>query len=229
MITVAMIIELSDFHRNNWLDQPLETMNGLNQRKMEPLLDAPLQQGAGYLTPFQRTSLQKSLMLETNPAHRLRIEIMLLGDEGKTQTEICKALACSQATARQWLLMARLGEAHRWKDISIGRPKQVNEAYLQRLKFLIDQGPRAVGYSFQTWTGEWLGKHLEREFGFKLSARHVNRLLKKMGLSTRTQKIPASRHPKGLRVDGGSDRLVIRDLDPPSSQAQSPDRLEERQ
>lgn len=162
-------------------------------------------------------------MKETNPVYRLRIEIMLLGDEGKTQTEICKVLGCSQATARQWLLMARLGEAHRWKDITIGRPKQVNEDYLQRLKFLIEQGPRAVGYSFQTWTGEWLGKHLEREFGFKLSARHVNRLLKKMGLSTRSQKIPPSRQPKGRREDGVSDLLVIRDLDPPSSQAQSPE------
>lgn len=149
------------------------------------LTDVPLQQSSGFLTPFQRKSLQKHLMQPLSPIHRRRIEIMLMGDQGKTQTDICKALGCSQATARQWLLLARLGEAHRWKEITIGRPKQVSQDYLNRLAQLVQNGPRAAGYAFRSWTGEWLSQHLAQEFGVKLSARHINRLLKNMGLSTR--------------------------------------------
>lgn len=167
----------------------LETVMNRPQADASDRINTPLNQKAGFLTAFQRKSLQKQLTPSLNRVHRLRIEIMLMGDQGRSQTEICRTLGCSQATARQWLLLARLGEAHRWNEVAIGRPKQVSEAYLARLKELVQNEPRAVGYSFRTWTGEWLSKHLFQEFGVKLSARHVNRLLKEMGLSTRQKQL----------------------------------------
>lgn len=137
-----------------------------------------------YLTSFQRKLLLASLEKTIPESYQQRIKIMLLADEGKTQTEICQILGCCLATARHWMHIARTGMAHQWQDCPIGRPKAINDEYLERLKELIKSSPRDRGYSFRRWTANWLGKHLAKEFGIEVSDRHIKRLLKQMGLST---------------------------------------------
>ncbi|MCC5622932.1 helix-turn-helix domain-containing protein [Nostoc sp. CHAB 5715] len=137
------------------------------------------------LTPFQRRYLLKSLETDLRPEYRRRIEIMLLYDAGESQAQICEALGCSQETARYWITIAQTGQAHKWSDRLMGRPKTVNEQYLARLKELVSHSPRLVGYAFERWTAEWLSKHLAKELEIKVSSCHINRLLKEMGLSTR--------------------------------------------
>lgn len=138
-----------------------------------------------YLTPKARKLLQKSLQSDLPEQYRQRIEIMLLADAGKSQAQICQALGCDRGTARYWITLARSGEAHNWNAFPIGRPKIVNEQYLERLKELVLHSPRDYGYSFRRWTAQWLSKHLAKELGIGVSDRNVNLLLKKMGLSTR--------------------------------------------
>ena len=138
-----------------------------------------------YLTSFERKLLLKSLQTDLRPEYRRRIEIMLLADEGQSQAQICKALECSQETARHWILMAQIGQSHQWNKHSMGRPKTINEQYLARLKELVSNSPREYGYPFRRWTGQWLSKHLAKELGIEVSACHINRLLKQMGLSTK--------------------------------------------
>lgn len=73
---------------------------------------------------------------------------------------------------------------------------------------MVGHNPQNYGYSFQRWTGAWLGKHLAQEFGFEVHERHINRLLKEVGLSTRSPSSPSvsqSDDPQRLRV-------VIQDL-----------------
>jgi hypothetical protein len=77
--------------------------------------------------------------------------------------------------------------AQGWQVQPIGRPKIVDDQYLERLKELVSQSPRQLGYPFQRWTANWLRRHLEQETGTVVSDRHINRLLKQMGLSTRSQ------------------------------------------
>jgi transposase len=158
-----------------------------------------------YLTPFQRKLLLKSLEADLRPEYRRRIEIMLLADTGQSQAQICKALGCSQETARHWIAMAQTGNAHNWGDRLMGRPKIVNEQYLERLKKLASNSPRDYGYPFERWTGQWLSKHLVKELGIKLSACHINRLLKEMGLSTRlkdntTEKQTLNQQDFGIKI-----------------------------
>ncbi len=138
-----------------------------------------------YLTPFQRKLLLKSLETDLRLEYRRRIEIMLLADAGKSQAQICEALLCSQETARYWIAMVKTGQAYCWNDRPMGRPKAVNEQYLARLKELVSHSPRDYGYGFERWTAQWLSKHLVKELEIKVSACHINRLLKEMGLSTR--------------------------------------------
>ena len=161
------------------------------------------------LTPFQHQLLQKSLEDDLPQLYRQRIQIMVMADEGKTQTEICQTLGCCPGTARHWILMARSGMAHRWQDRPIGRPKTVNDKYLERLKELVSQSPKEFGYGFDRWTGQWLSKHLAKEFGIKLGDRRINQLLKEMGLSTREQLTHAE---NTTHEDTTSTNLKIRDL-----------------
>ncbi|QIR39656.1 helix-turn-helix domain-containing protein [Tolypothrix sp. PCC 7910] len=138
-----------------------------------------------FLTAFQRKVLLKNLQIDLPSEYRRRIEIMLLADRGKTQIQICQLLGCSQHMARYWIGMAKSGLAHKWHEQPIGRPRSANEAYLERLKELVNHSPRDYGYSFHCWTALWLSKHLANEFGVEISDRHINRLLKQMGLSTK--------------------------------------------
>lgn len=161
-----------------------------------------------YLTPFQRKLLLKSLETDLRLEYRRRIEIMLLADAGQSQAQICEALLCAQETARHWIAMAKTGNAHLWNDRPLGRPKAVNEQYLERLKELASHSPREYGYAFERWTAQWLSKHLAKELGIKVSSCHINRLLKEMGLSTRQRSATAQ-----LGTDGTKDsNITISDI-----------------
>ncbi|MDH6059107.1 helix-turn-helix domain-containing protein [Chrysosporum bergii ANA360D] len=157
-----------------------------------------------FLTAFQRKALLKSLQTDLQPEYRRRIEIMLLADVGKSQSQICEQLGCSQEMARYWIGLAEAGLAHKWNERPIGRPKIVNDQYLQRLRELVTHSPRDYGYAFTYWTAQWLSKHLANEFNIQISDRHINRLLKQMGLSTKpkTYSPPASDENKdaGIRI-----------------------------
>lgn len=141
-----------------------------------------------YLTSFQRDFLLKSLEADLRPEHRRRIEIMLRADAGQTQAQICEALSCAQETARYWIAMTQTGQAHIWDERSRGRPKMIDERYLNRLKELVSHSPREYGYAFSQWTGEWLAKHLAKELGITVTSGYINMLIKEMGLSTRQKK-----------------------------------------
>lgn len=178
------------------------------------------------LTSFQRKLLLKVMKTEQRSEYRRRIEIMLAADVGKSQTQICEELGCSQETARQWIGMARDGKAHLWNERRIGRPHTVNDQYLERLKELVSCNPRDCGYPFKRWTAEWLSKHLADETGIRISDRHINRLLKQMGLSTRSQHSKevtdqASSKEKEVEIAKKEVEITIRDLQPTASSESS--------
>jgi transposase len=68
---------------------------------------------------------------------------------------------------------------------TIGRPKTISDAYLERLRELASHSPRQFGYPFERWTAHWLRRRLQEETSLEVSERHIHRLLKQMGLSTR--------------------------------------------
>ena len=155
--------------------------------KIEVDLNTTEQKGGKYLSPFQLKFLQNNLENNLRPEYRRRIEIMLLADLGASQSVICTTLNCSHETARYWISMAKAGQVHQWNNVPIGRPKTVNAQYIERLRELVSYSPQEFGYSFHRWTARWLSKHLAKEFSIEISDRHINRLLKKMGLSTRSK------------------------------------------
>ncbi|WP_414577780.1 helix-turn-helix domain-containing protein [Anabaena sp. CCY 9402-a] len=167
-----------------------------------------------FLTPFQRKALLKHLQTNLQPEYRKRIEIMLLADMGTSQSQICEKLGCSQEMARYWIGIAEAGLAHKWNERPIGRPKIVNNQYMDRLKELVSNSPRDYGYAFTHWTAQWLSKHLASELGITISDRHINRLLKQMGLSTK----PKNNRPQVTETDPDNN-ITISDL---KSQSETP-------
>lgn len=137
------------------------------------------------LTPLQRKRLEKALQTNLKAEYRRRIEIMLRADQGQSQKQICQELQCTRETARYWILMAQTGQVQRWEELPLGRPKTVTADYLNRLQELVNHSPRDYGYAFRHWTCSWLSRHLARELGIQVSSRHVSRLLKSMGCSTK--------------------------------------------
>jgi len=174
-----------------------------------------------YLTPFQRKSLLKNFETkELRLEYKRRIQIMLLADEGLTKAKISHTVKCTQETARYWISQARAGQAHNWQDCPRGRPKTANTEYLARLKDLAMDSPRDHGYSFERWTGQWLSKHLNRELGIELSSRHVNRLLKQIGLSSREKS--AANH-NSINNDGSEHaNISLRQLSSVSKSVSTP-------
>jgi transposase len=99
-----------------------------------------------------------------------------------------------------------------WNDPPVGRPKIISDQYLDRLKELVSRSPRDYGYPFQRWTAQWLKRHLAQETGVEISDRHINRLLKQMGLSTRSQSQSSGQSSRAL--DHSSCGITIGDLTP---------------
>jgi transposase len=140
-----------------------------------------------YLTPFQRQLLKESMKEELPNAHRQRLEIMMLTDNGKTQAEICRILGCSTATASRWIQLTKAGLAHNYLDCPVGRPKIVTDEYIESLQMLLQGSPRDYGYPFKAWTISWLSKHLAKEMGIEVSVSHLKRVMRELGLSTRSK------------------------------------------
>lgn len=152
-------------------------------------VDSEVAPESRFLTAFQSKVLIKNLQANIQPEYRRRIEMMLLADRGKSQTHICKILSCSPEVVPYWIAVAEVGLAHKWNVQRIGRPKIVNHQYLERLKELVSRSPHDYGYAFSSWTAKFLSKHLAEEFGIEISDRHINRLLKQMGLSTKRKSL----------------------------------------
>lgn len=166
-----------------------------------------------YLDSFQRKMLEKNLnKQDLRKGYQCRIKIMLLADEGLTHLEIREILKCSPETIRYWTAQAKAGQTHSWSDCRRGR--KTNPKYKARLEELVMSSPRDYGYPFKRWTGHWLSKHLNQELGIRLSPRHVNRLLKQMGVSTKAK----SSTNNSLIENSGSEssNIKLRQLSPVS-------------
>jgi transposase len=173
------------------------------------------------LSSFQRKQLENKLtQQDISKLLRQRIEIMILADEGKTQSEICRMLGCSATTAGRWTLFARAQFAHQWEEAPPGRPKKVSDEYIQRLQALFHSDPHDFGYPFRRWTASWLNKHLTKELGIELSDRHLSRLLKQLGLSNRpkepsdetTETPPEQESRISIRNLKGQSNLELMDI-----------------
>jgi transposase len=157
-----------------------------------------MKQSGIYLTPIQRLNLQQKLRSETaKPSYQQRISIILLADEGRSQSEICELLGCGFSTASRWINALQTGV---WQSTSVGRPAVVGDKYINYLQELLESSPRDHGYFVNRWTVHSLNKHLTEKLGVAISDRHLKRLLKDLGLSTLSKPSQSELPRNGSRI-----------------------------
>jgi transposase len=158
-----------------------------------------------YLTSFQRQMLEENLQQDLSKSFRQRLEIIMLTDLGKTQAEICRTVGCCTSTASRWIQFTKAGLAHKYLECPVGRPKVVTDEYVELLNELLQHSPKDYGYSFKTWTVNWLSKHIAKAIGIKVSESHLKRVMSDLGLSTRSK----ANSEKQMQTSAG---IVIADL-----------------
>lgn len=164
-----------------------------------------------YLTEFQKKLLEKEAKKNyLSSRDKKRIAIMLQCGEEKTQKEICEVVKCSPTTARHWIRVVKEGQAHRWREFrQDGRPPKIEQRHVDRLIELLGVQPQELGFRLlKEWNAKALQKQLLKEFGIKVSDRHINRVRKEAGYSTR---VKANANSDQANLSRPS-KLVIQDL-----------------
>jgi transposase len=134
------------------------------------------------LTDRQRQKLRDALEGWDDTKAVRRVRAIWMSSQGWTVPEIADALDVWRRTVRVWIdKYDEAGlEGIKTKDRS-GRPPKADEQYVERLEEVVQTPPREFGYPFSTWTREYLAMHMEKETGTSISARHVGRLLNRLG------------------------------------------------
>jgi transposase len=84
----------------------------------------------------------------------------------------------------QWFKAVRENGLGRLRSRKGGGPKpRLTEGQLERLPELLAKGSEAYGFRGDVWTRARVGVVIQQEFGVAYSARHVGRLLHKIGWS----------------------------------------------
>lgn len=99
--------------------------------------------------------------------------------EGQSPQAVAEIMAVSQPTVYDW--------HHRWQANGLeglanrpksGRPRKVDEQYVERLAEVIEQDSQELGYTFTIWTVSRLRLHLEAVTGKLLGPTQFRALLK---------------------------------------------------
>jgi transposase len=123
--------------------------------------------------------------LDHKTLEQLRIRAVRQVEQGAHPEEVAAGLGMTRAAVYGWLAKYREGglDALGAKPVP-GRPPSRSGAQLQRIYTLVvGNDPRQLQFAFALWTRAMVRELIGREFGGRLSAVSVGRLLRKLGLS----------------------------------------------
>lgn len=133
-----------------------------------------------HLNPKQIEKLQKALREEEKANIRERILILLLLNDGKTQSNIADFLGCSVNKVSYWCVKRNPNNLESLIDERMnGNHKKATDKYIETLLKTLEKEPQELGYNFGRWTAQRLATYLEKSTGIKLSGGQVRRILKK--------------------------------------------------
>jgi transposase len=125
-----------------------------------------------HLTPKQIEKLQKALKEEEKGNIREIILILLLLNDGKTQSKIAEFLGCSVNKVSYWCLK---GDPDNLESLIDERMKEnhkkATDNYIKLLLETIEIEPQELGSDFVRWTAQRLATYLEKSTEIKLSRR----------------------------------------------------------
>jgi transposase len=132
-----------------------------------------------HLTSKQIEKLQKALKSEEKANIREKILILLLLNDGKTQSKLAEFLGCSVNKVSYWCLKGDPDNLESLIDKRMkGNHQKTTDNYLKILLETLEIEPQKLGYDFGRWTAQRLATYVEKSTEIKLSGGQVRRILK---------------------------------------------------
>jgi putative transposase len=109
---------------------------------------------------------------------------------GYSQSRVARMYGVSRTTASRWHnALLHKGADSLKKRRATGRPSRLTADQLQGLARIFGEGPQAYGLQSKRWTTGLLAKAIESQFGVHYDEDHVGRLMHKLGLRSRRQRV----------------------------------------
>lgn len=151
-----------------------------------------LKKGDLFLPGVSLVDLKRLYGLEASPKGKLRLLAAIHRKEGDSLDAIVRKLQLPRRTVHGWLQRFEEHGLNGVKDVKQpGRPPMLSETQLKELRRDLIKGPRKG--SGVLWTTRKVSEHVEKKFEVKYTARHMVRLLHKIGFSVQK---PRPRHYK---------------------------------
>ena len=119
----------------------------------------------------------------------MRLQSVLLNDEGYTSGEIAHKVGASRQKVSMWLkTYSESGIEGLYEGSRPGRPSALSPDEIETLCGIIDSGPVAYGLDTGVWTSPLIRDVIVDEFRVKYHEGHVRKLLKEFGFSVQRPK-----------------------------------------
>lgn len=145
-------------------------------------------------TDLSAEELRQAARRSKDTAQSRRLLALALVLEGHTRTAAARAAGMDRQTLRDWVIRYNENGIAGLCDRSrSGRPPRLNAAQLAELAQLVEDGPEVAVHGVVRWRCVDLQAQIQTRFGVRLSARQVERILKRLRF-TRLSVRP--RHPQ---------------------------------
>ena len=151
---------------------------------MDRLRSVYVECGGDFLGRVSAGSLKHQYLDAQDVKMRQRLQAAFLRKQGKTLVEIADVVGKPFNTVSDWLRRLEEEGLKSAKDKPrSGRPKRLTGKQLLALKKDIVKDPEELGYDYGFWTTGLVQEHVKKKFGTRFVARHMRRLLQKIGFS----------------------------------------------
>lgn len=104
--------------------------------------------------------------------------------EGRRVVDLAREADVSRGSVNRWLQRYEAeGMAGLKSRPRPGPERRLNAEQLEELAYLIEAGPRELGYSSGVWTGPMIADLIEDRYGVRYHNHHIPRLLHDLGFS----------------------------------------------
>ena len=109
---------------------------------------------------------------------RRRIRAVELMGSGQSHTKIAEILGVDRGTLYRWRRMALTGPDGLIAVAHPGAPRQLEEAQLHELEYLLGQGAKAHGWPNDLWTSKRVALLIRKFFDVQYHEGHVRRIIR---------------------------------------------------
>lgn len=145
-----------------------------------------VERGSDFLGESSVGLLKRSYLSERDVRARQRLHAAFLRKQGRTLVEIARVLGRPFNTVSDWLRRFEVEGLKSAKDKPrSGKPVKLTGKQLNQLRKDLLKNPNKLGYDEFFWSTRLVQHHVEKKFKVSFVARHMTRLIHKLGFSSK--------------------------------------------